>query len=201
MEEQDNIMETNLEIIVDYTEVYTVYLDEQSTPMASDLEILINNEILKVHKIILTDRNEVFKVMLHSPMVESKQNRIEITDCDPSAFKVFLTYLYSSQVSAEDINLELLMIAEKYFDLPLKNRCLEKLCCEISMQNIIETAQVATQCNFEELITACQNFAIKNYTLLLGTPQLEAILEAKILAARIFKGLLYFKKVNLFELF
>lgn len=152
-----------------------------------DFEIKINNEILKVHKTTLEGKNEAFKVMLNNRPVESKDNPLEITDCDPTAFKAFLAYLYTSKVRPEHISLDLLMIAEKFVDLPLKKLCLEKLCGEISVETIVEAAKVATQCNVEELKTACQKYFIQNYKQLIGTPQLEAILEDKALLVGIVK--------------
>lgn len=175
--------------VTDFSEIYTLYtvqLEGQASPLPSDLDILISNELLKVHKIILA-KNEVFKVMFDSPMIESTKNRMEIPDCDLTAFKRFLIYLYTSQMPAEDINFDLLMIAEKYLDVPLKKLCLEKLSGEISIENVVEVAQLATQFNFEELITACQQFFTKNYKKMIASPQLKDILENKPLLSGIVK--------------
>lgn len=187
MEQKDN---TVIEpVIINFGEAYVEHLKGLASAECPDLEIIISNEILKVHKIILASRNDVFKAMLDSQMIESKKNCIEITDCDPSAFKVFLAHLYTSQVAPEHISLDLLMIAEKYLDDSLKQRCFEKLGNEISMENLIETVQVATQFNFEELITACQKFIIENFKKLIGTPELAIILKNEILISEVLKGL------------
>lgn len=174
--------------VIDFSKKYSKHLKGLSSAKTPDLEIHIKSEILKVHKIILTSGNDVFKAMLASQMKESQKNRLEITDCDPAAFKAFLAHLYTSHVHRKDISLDLLMIADKYLDLPLKNSCFKKLGREISMANIVKTAEVATQCNFGELITACQKFVTKNYARLIGTPQLEAIIKNESLVAGIFKG-------------
>lgn len=168
-------MEIELKII-DFGEDYVEHLDEDESEIR-DMEIkLTNNEILKVHKSILS-RNEVFQAMLDSQMIESKEKRIEITDCDPEAFKTFLTYLYTGEYPYGDISLDLLMIAEKFAncDLELKGICFDELCDGLSMDNIVQTAQVAIQNNFEKLLKACQEFVFENYTELIGTPQLDAI--------------------------
>lgn len=181
MEEKDN-METKPSkpnLVVNFAEAYADHLKGLSSAKTPDLEIHISNEILKVHKIILASGNDVFRAMFDSQMAEHKNNRLEITDCDPSAFKVFLAHLYTSEVPSKDINLDLLMIAEKYLDVSLKKQCLEKLGSDISLDNLVETVQVATQFNFNELITACQKFVKKNLTKLIGTPQLDAIHENK----------------------
>lgn len=173
--------------VTDFAEIFTIHVEGQSTPLRSDLEIRINHEIFKVHKIILTNKNEVFRVMLESPMIESTENRMEITDCDSSAFKTFLVYLYTNEVSSENIDFDLLMIAEKYLDIPLKKLCFEKLGSEISSENVVEIARLATQFNFEELIIHCQKFFTKNYKKMTGTPQLKAILKNKPLTTGIVK--------------
>lgn len=174
--------------VIDFSTTYSEHLKGLSSAKTPDLEIHINDEILKVHKIILASRNDVFKAMLDSQMVETKNNRLGITDCDPAAFKVFLAHLYSSQLSSKDISFDLLMIAEKYLDLPLTNRCIEKLSGEISQDNLVETVKVATKFNFKELMSACQKFVTENLEKLIGTPQMNAILENKAFVVGVFKG-------------
>lgn len=174
-------------VVINFAESYAEHLKGFASAECPDLNILIDNEILKVHKIILASRNEAFKGMLESQLVESKENQLEITDCDPAGFKIFLAYLYTTQLRPEDISLELLKIAEKYKDLELKKLCFDKLGGEISMENFVETTQLATQSNFQELLTGCKKFFIENYMSLIGTPQLEAILQNKAFLSEIFE--------------
>lgn len=181
-------MENKDSVITNFGEVYAEHLKGLSSSRNPDLEIqLANNEILKVHKIILASGNEVFRKMFENEVPGSEQNRIKITDCNPSAFKVFLAYLYTSQMPPEKINLDLLVISEKYKDLSLKIFCFEKIGAEIWLDNVAEIAKIATKYNFEELITACQTFVTKNYTHLSGTPQLESILKNTKIIDNIFK--------------
>lgn len=114
-------------------------------------------------------------------------HRIEITDCDTRSFKAFLGFLYSRKVFLEDISLDLLMVAEKYFETELKKICIDKLKDEISLENLLDTVQAATCCNSEELTTACQKFVVQNYTNMIGTPQLEALLPNTTFFSSLFK--------------
>lgn len=172
--------------VINFAEAYAEHLQGFASADCPDLEILINNEILKVHKIILACANEVFKENLKSQMVDSQQNRMEITDCDPAAFKTFLVYLYTGDVRPEDVSVGLLVIAEKYLDVSLKEICLRELPNNITMDNLVETAQIATQNNYVELIAACKKFFIENGSSLIGTPQLEAIVENETFLTGIF---------------
>lgn len=59
--------------------------------MLTDVDFLIGEEKTKIsaHKLILALSTPVFKSMFYSPMLES-QNVIEIPDCQPEAFQIFL---------------------------------------------------------------------------------------------------------------
>lgn len=175
-------------VVINFAELYEKQLKGFSSAKTPDLEILINNEILKVHKMILASRNEVLEALLKKQIKENTENRMEINDCDPTAFKIFLAHLYTCEdVSSEDISLDLLVVADKFNDLQLKKKCFDKLEGEISMDNLVEIAKKTAQGNFGKLITACRKFVIQNYAKLAGTPQLEAIIENKQLLAEIFK--------------
>lgn len=174
--------------VYDFSRLFSKHLKGLANAKTPDLEVHIGNEIYKVHKIILATGNDVFKAMFDSRMVESKNNSLEIKDCDPAAFRVFLSHLYSYQVRSKDVSLDLLMVAEKYLDNPLKKRCFEVLVDGISIDNILETAQVASQFNYENLIVACQKFVTENFAKLKGTPLLGALLENKELVFEIVQG-------------
>lgn len=171
--------------IIHFGESYAKYLTGYSSADYPDFEILINNEILLVHKVILATRNKVLQRMLNDPKL--LENRLEITDCNPEAFKVFLATLYTEQVYSKDTNLDLLMIAEKFSDSWLKEKCIKKLIDKTSMENLVETVQLAVKFNFEMLITACQKFASENFEKLIGTPELREIFKHRKFAVGIFK--------------
>ncbi len=58
----------------------------------SDIDIVINGQVIKAHKCILTARSEKFRVMLSNNMKESIENKIEInnSDINPDTYKVMI---------------------------------------------------------------------------------------------------------------
>lgn len=96
--------------------------------MSDQFEMLFNNEKFSdfkitsgeqdcffVHKNILSIRSPVFNTMMETKMLESKENKVAITDISPRALEEFLRFLYSGKVNdINEIASELLYAANKY---------------------------------------------------------------------------------------
>lgn len=62
----------------------------------SDVVFVIQGEEVKAHSVILSAFSEVFQRQFACGMEETTSKRVVIEDCEPTTFKAFLRYLYSS---------------------------------------------------------------------------------------------------------
>ena len=131
------------------------------SPLYADVKIKVDDEIINAHKIILSFRNEVFRNMQESNMLESNTNIIEIKDFDTKTVKLFLKYLYTSEL--DEITEDLLRIADKYVDQKLKKICQDELCKNINVENVVSRLLIAIQCNCENLKNKSSIFIAQNF--------------------------------------
>ena len=141
----------------------------------SDVIIQIEDEKIYAHKNILT-RNEVFEKMLISKMMESKNNILIISDCDVKTFKVYLKYLYTSEVDDDEIMENLLILANKFLEKQLKWIC--KCTILAKLQSILEDDNLLPQTLIHTLL-----FAVKYNCIMLKQEVVNLIAK-------------YFKKVK-----
>lgn len=74
-----------------------IFISSVETKIKTDLEIIINCETIRVHKLIISDRNGVIKAVLVTNASRENKDAIEIADCRIATFKMFLKFFYSGQ--------------------------------------------------------------------------------------------------------
>ena len=73
---------------------------------------------------------------LLSDCKESRENAIEIEDSTPEAVKFMIDYLYGwDEMIPNDLNLDILHLAEKYELIPLRKKCGESILRHLSVEN------------------------------------------------------------------
>ena len=64
----------------------------------SDVQFMVQNEVIHAHSQVLCARSEVFSKQLTAGMQESVSKVVVIEDCDAATFKAFLHFLYTDQL-------------------------------------------------------------------------------------------------------
>jgi len=122
-----------------------------------------DNEIVAVHKDILTLRSPVFKAMFDSNMTESSSNQIQIPDFDAITTRRMVEFLYKDTftdidgTSYEDF-VSLLAIANKYQINSLKEASSRYLSKMITLDNIADMRYYAHLYGSSRLLNTCLLF-------------------------------------------
>jgi len=122
-----------------------------------------DNEIVAVHKDILTLRSPVFKAMFDSNMTESNSNQIQIPDFDETSIRRMVEFLYKDTftdidgTSYEDF-VSLLAIANKYQVNSLKEASSRYLSKMITLDNIADMRYYALLYDSSRLLNTCLLF-------------------------------------------
>ncbi|XP_065214348.1 speckle-type POZ protein-like [Planococcus citri] len=128
-----------------------------------DVTICVKGEEFKAYKGILSARSAVFKAMFQHGMKESQNNRVEITDVEPEAFRELLRYVYTGNLkSTETVTLDLLVAANKYDLKRLKSTCENTLCKSLSNENAANALITADLHQAEKLKAAAILFIKSN---------------------------------------
>merc|ERR1719158_2587792 len=70
----------------------------------SDVTIVVGEQVIDTHRVILAARSPVFDAMLRSNMKEGLAGKIIIEDLDPRAVRDMIGYLYTGDVKQETLD-------------------------------------------------------------------------------------------------
>lgn len=117
-----------------------------------DINLVVGNSSIMVHKVVLATRSEVFHSMLTHDTRENQTNIIEIQDASFEAIKAFVKYLYIEEVDNVSEELDsLVMLADKYDVQGLKERCESCLVQTVNEENVIDLFLKAELLNLRKL--------------------------------------------------
>lgn len=118
-----------------------------------DAEIKCGGQYLKVHKIVLSARSEVFKTMLQTDMKEAQTGVIEMQDMDVNYFQDFIEFLYTGVIRelTFDKAKALYEAGDKYAVKNLVYQCSEYLQDILSPENAFESFTLADAHSDEKL--------------------------------------------------
>eukprot|EP00093_Oithona_nana_P009117 09117.XXX_180776_181297_1 [CDS] Oithona nana genome sequencing. len=130
----------------------------------SDLKIRCDGQDFPVHKFIIGARSDVFERMFSSrfKINEDDEPILEINDASAQNMKAFLKFLYKDEIKAEDINCDLLRLADKYNVNRLVNICLKHLQETIDVNNVVEITFTAYLISKDKLLQSASNFIFEN---------------------------------------
>lgn len=144
----------------------------------ADVVLNVREKIYLVHKSILGARSPVLAAMFKHDMEEKLTGRVNISDCDPEAFKVFLIFLYSGSVDFTKCNIcELYKITDKYDVSELKLMCKDFITKNLSLKNFCEILVLCDQFNDAELLIEVQRYFRENFAKVVSSENWELLLE------------------------
>lgn len=133
------------------TSVFACLYDNK---LISDFKIVCGDREFFAYQAILACRSPVFQAMLESPLKESQEHKLNISDFEPITVELMLRYIYSNEIKA-DLSKEelqkLFMIAHKYELKDLKKATLKALYRYVnSIDDIVDITFFAGSYNFTE---------------------------------------------------
>ena len=137
----------------------------------SDVIFNIGPRQFPAHKSILAARSEVFEAMFTHSTKEKLTNRIDIEDIEPEVFQELLHFIYTGRLSTTTMNtlaVGLLIAADKYLLIVLKNECENYLLRKMSPENCVELILRDDLFNPPENLEKVLKEAAKRFQLLPG---------------------------------
>nr|XP_042911918.1 uncharacterized protein LOC107442463 isoform X2 [Parasteatoda tepidariorum] len=137
----------------------------------TDVTLKSENVIMPAHKALLAARSPVFSAMLHIDMLESQSGTIYLSDVDVETLKLFLEYIYTDTVemNGHENVIKLMIIADKYQVIPLKEGCSAYLKTILSDENVCDVIAVADMVNQEDLKLCAMAYIKANVSKILST--------------------------------
>lgn len=151
------------------------YLNE----LYCDFTVNVGDREFQVHKFILAARSPVFAAMMEHDMEESKNGVLNVTDCDPDAFHVFLLNLYSFEteaLSAENA-FNVYVIADKYGVDYLKADCIEYIENSLTIDTFCDVITLAVTYNELKLLATFKDYFTRNARKIIQTVKWDTLME------------------------
>lgn len=128
----------------------------------ADVVLVVGEERLHAHSIVLAARSPVFEAMFSTCMQERDSKEVTIEDLDPGAVKNMLRFMYTGSSSSSWANdcetVALLEAAHRYQVTVLIEQCVAALSSRLSVDSVAERLMVADLAGLESLSRACLSF-------------------------------------------
>ena len=132
-----------------------------------DFAFIVKGKEFKVNKAVLSVQSKVFKAMFANDMIEKHDNQCIIEDIECDVFKEFLSFIYRGKSSKMESMAEpLLIIADKYEILDLKDICEDSIFSDITTENAIQIVLFADKYNASKLLHKTIDFIVDNISLI-----------------------------------
>ncbi|KAG5310981.1 RCBT1 protein, partial [Acromyrmex insinuator] len=165
----------------------------------SDLTIMVEKQLIYVHKVILKIRSTYFKSMFQTNYIENRQSVIENNYYRYVVYKKFLEYLYTGEINLSFENLlraeyyicirlkylfvaDLLQLADLLCEKNLQMDCIRKIKKTINLSNIMNLFKLINDMNedhhkkvTDKLMKYCFDFYFKNMMTVNWTESFETL--------------------------
>ncbi|CAI5482514.1 unnamed protein product [Closterium sp. Yama58-4] len=121
-------------------------------------------EALKAHRCILATWSPVFAKMFSSGLQEEKKSSVHIQDTDGPTLEKLISFMYSGELPLETATMQevkLLVAADKYQVLELKEHLCLSLCKFLSDDIVFEAFKVADMHDAPSVRQACADYILK----------------------------------------
>ena len=139
----------------------------KTSPNASqpqeEIKIICGDTSIMFDKTLLCSISDVFKTMFENPNnVEHQRGAVCLEEIDPSTVKALERFLKSHIVKEDDLNVAMLLFADRYNIQPIVQLCLNHLRKNVTKDNFVEIAKASDLINDKDLHQAAVTFASKN---------------------------------------
>ena len=159
-----------------------------------DFRIICENKEVKFNKAFLCKISDVFAAMIENPHTsESQQGFVVIENVRAETIKRFQKIVCKGNVKKEDLNVELLLFADRYNIQPLVKLSKAQIKKSISRENLIDVIRASDALNDDELLKAAVNFVSENKGSFETNPEFMEMMESNPKCSAKMWGMLMFK--------
>jgi len=152
-----------------------LYMEEE----LSDIKLICGREIFECHKLVLSCQSDVFKTMFKTKSTaEEESGEVQILNFEARTVGNMVYFMYHDKIKDEEnMDPELLILADKYNVRGLMNYCVEYFEENLSLENALDVLVSAELTGQKSLYDAATQFAIENRRRLTKTESWKELLE------------------------
>ena len=143
-----------------------------------DFGIRCENTEVKFNKDFLCKISDVFAAMIENPHTsESRQGFVIIENVRANFIRQFKEIVCNGNVTKEDLNVELLMFADRYNIQPLVKLSKNQVEKTVTKENLIDVIKIADALNDDQLLKAAVDFVSENKGSFENDPELVEMMK------------------------
>ena len=128
-----------------------------------DVKIICGETSTVFDKNILSSVSDVFRTMFENPNnLECQRGVVCLEEVNPSTILAFQRFLTNHKVEEDDLNVAMLLFADRYNIQPIVKLCLNHLKENITRENFPEIVKASDLINDKGLLRSAVNFAKEN---------------------------------------
>jgi len=154
--------------------------------LLSDLSFSVEDQLISVHKSVITSRCDVLSAMFSGKFVESINKIVEMPDSSAESFLAFLEYIYTEHSPIEENDaIGIFVLSDRFQISRLRTLCelyiskmIERACkTDITKADIdvIGLLHLAQSHNAKQLADFCLHFIATNYQPMKKRPEFETL--------------------------
>uniref|UniRef100_A0A182PEW5 BTB domain-containing protein n=1 Tax=Anopheles epiroticus TaxID=199890 RepID=A0A182PEW5_9DIPT len=128
----------------------------------ADVTLIVENERIPAHRLILSARSEYFQALLYGGLEETKQDEVTIK-VPLQPFKILLRYMYSGSLSLKDMKdediLDTLGLAIQYGFISVEKAIVKYLSLKLTVSNVCAVIDAARLFDLADLVATGEKFA------------------------------------------
>ena len=129
----------------------------------TDLVLEVGDSTFHCHKFMLARKSDVFDAMFSHDFSEKHDNKVVIEDLEAEAVLEMLRFIYQGKVIQMDrVNKSVLIAADKYNIVDLKESCENSLCNSMTTENVCSLLILARDRVSQELKKRAVDFISQN---------------------------------------
>lgn len=142
----------NAGISVRQSHVLGQMFDEQ---VFGDFTLIAEGKEIKVSKLILASRSDVFRTMFETDMSEKRTGQTEISDVTYDGLRALIKFIYSSKIEEADLFVDFLVAADKYNVKDARDAYLQTALKSITTDNVDAMMTLGYKYNLDQLVEKC----------------------------------------------
>ena len=160
-----------------------------------EINIVCGDQSTMFNKALICSISDVFKTMFQNPdNAEFQNGTVRMEEIDPSTIKAFERFLNCHIIKEEDLNVGMLLFADRYNIQPIVQLCLKHLRKNVTKENFVEIAKASDLINDKDLLQASVTFAIKNIGTFDDDPEVRQFMRSNPACfAKVFENMMFKK--------
>ncbi|CAJ0939577.1 unnamed protein product, partial [Mesorhabditis belari] len=141
-----------------------------------DIEIEVDEEIIRAHRIVLAAASPYFRAMFTYDTMEARTGKVKINDISAPAMRLLIDYIYSAEISISTENVQELIFAAAVLQMDrVCSACQDFMTQYLTTSNCLLIRQFAELYNCTNLLTSTVDFATDHFQELIKVPEFLSI--------------------------